>query len=37
MANKDSKKSEEIVLPRKGESAAITLKAKTAGLCYDRV
>jgi hypothetical protein len=37
MANKDSKTSEKILLPRKGESAAITLKVKTAALCYERI
>jgi len=37
MVNKDSKTSEEILLPRKGEGAVITSKVKTAGLCYDRV
>ena len=29
--------SEEVLLPRKDESAAITSKIKSAGLCYDRV
>lgn len=37
MTNKDSKTSEGILLPRRGESAAITLKVKTAALCYDRI
>jgi len=37
MTNKDSKTSEGILLPKKGESAAITLKVKTAALCYDRI
>jgi len=37
MANKDSKMSEEILLLSKSESAAITLKCKTAALCYDRI
>jgi len=30
-------KTEEILLPRKGESAAVTLKVKTAALCYERI
>lgn len=30
-------KTEEILLPSKSESAAITLKCKTAALCYDRI
>ena len=37
MTNKDSKTSERILLPRRGESAAITHKVKTAALCYDRI
>lgn len=30
-------KTEEILLPRRGESSAITLKVKTAALCYERI
>ena len=37
MANKDSKISEQVLLPAVGESAAISLKPKTAALCYDRI
>jgi len=37
MANKDSQTTGGILLPRKGESAAITIKVKTAALCYDRI
>lgn len=37
MANKDSKISEQVLLPAEGESAAISLKPKTAALCYDRI
>lgn len=35
--DKEFKTSEEVVIPCQGESAAISLKPKTAALCYDRI
>ncbi len=35
--DKEFKTSEEVVVPCQGESAAISLKPKTAALCYDRI
>ena len=37
MADKDSKIPEQVLLPARGEIAAISPKPKTAALCYDRI
>lgn len=37
MPEKEVRFSEEVLLPREGESAAIAVKEKTAALCYERV
>ncbi len=37
MADKNSKISEQVLLPLEGERAAISPKPKTAALCYDRI